>query len=59
MRGFVERLNLSVATAILLHSALEQRTGDLPEARQRELYARGLARSVVRIREVLGCLEPR
>jgi tRNA (guanosine-2'-O-)-methyltransferase len=59
MRGFVESLNLSVATAILLHSALEQRTGDLPEARQRELYARGLARSVVRIREVLGCLEPR
>lgn len=59
MRGFVESLNLSVATAILLHAALEHRNGDLPEARQRELYARGLVRSVVKIREVLGGLEPR
>lgn len=59
MRGFVESLNLSVATAILLHAALAQRNGDLTDARRREIYARGLVQSVVRIREVLAHLEPR
>jgi tRNA (guanosine-2'-O-)-methyltransferase len=59
MRGFVESLNLSVSTAILLHAALAHRQGDLSESRQREVYARGLVRSVVRVREVLANLEPR
>jgi tRNA (guanosine-2'-O-)-methyltransferase len=59
MRGFVESLNLSVATAILLHAALADRVGDLSELRRREIYARGLVRSVVKIRQVLENLEPR
>ncbi len=59
MRGFVESLNLSVSTAILLHAALAHRKGDLSEARRREIYARGLFRSVVRVRDVLANLEPR
>jgi len=59
MRGFVESLNLSVATAILLHAALCNRAGDLSESRQRELYARGLVRSVVRVRDMLTSLEAR
>jgi tRNA (guanosine-2'-O-)-methyltransferase len=59
MRGFVESLNLSVATAILLHAALGNRAGDLPESRQRELYARGLVHSVVKVRQVLASLEAR
>ena len=58
MRGFVESLNLSVSTAILLHAALAHRQGDLSESRRREVYARGLVRSVVRVREVLANLEP-
>jgi tRNA (guanosine-2'-O-)-methyltransferase len=59
MRGFVESLNLSVATAILLHAALADRAGDLSELRRREIYARGLVRSVVKIRQVLASVEPR
>jgi tRNA (guanosine-2'-O-)-methyltransferase len=59
MRGFVESLNLSVATAILLHAAMAQRAGDLSESRRRELYARGLIRSVVRVRDVLSNSSPR
>ncbi len=59
MRGFVESLNLSVATAILLHAATARRAGDLSESRRRELYARGLIRSVVRVRDVLANVSPR
>jgi tRNA (guanosine-2'-O-)-methyltransferase len=58
MRGFVESLNLSVSTAILLHAAMTNRKGDLPESRRREIYARGLMRSVVRVRDVLANLNP-
>ncbi len=59
MRGMVESLNLSVSTAILLHAAMATRQGDLTESRRREIYARGLIRSVVRVRDVLASLEPR
>ena len=59
MRGFVESLNLSVSAAILLHAALAHRQGDLSEQRKRELYARGLIHSVVRVQDVLGNVEPR
>jgi tRNA (guanosine-2'-O-)-methyltransferase len=53
MRGFVESLNVSVTAAILLSAATSGRAGDLPEPRQRRLYARGLYFSVVRAEEVL------
>jgi tRNA (guanosine-2'-O-)-methyltransferase len=53
MRGFVDSLNLSVSTAILLSSATPGRPGDLPEADRRRLYARGLYLSVPRAAEVL------
>ena len=59
MRGFVESLNMSVSTAILLHAAMAERAGDLPESRRREVYARGLIRSVVRVRDVLANMTPR
>ena len=59
MRGFVESLNMSVSTAILLHAAMSDRPGDLSEARRREVYARGLFRSVVRVRDVLANSKPR
>jgi len=59
MRGFVESLNMSVSTAILLHAAMGLRPGDLSEQRRREVYARGLIRSVVRVRDVLRHSPPR
>jgi tRNA (guanosine-2'-O-)-methyltransferase len=59
MRGMVESLNMSVSTAILLHAAMATRPGDLSEARRREIYARGLVRSVARIRDVLANIKPR
>jgi tRNA (guanosine-2'-O-)-methyltransferase len=54
MRGFVESLNVSVSAAILLASATAGRAGDLPEADQRRLYARGLYLSVGRADDVLA-----
>jgi len=59
MRGMVESLNMSVSTAILLHAAMEKRPGDLSEPRRREIYSRGLIRSVVRVRDVMASLTPR
>jgi tRNA (guanosine-2'-O-)-methyltransferase len=53
MRGFAESLNVSVTAAILLHAATQGRKGDLDEAAQRRLYARGLYLSVPRADEVL------
>lgn len=46
MRGFAESLNVSVSGAILLAFATEGRPGDLSDAEQRRLYARGLAVTV-------------
>ena len=51
MIGFVESLNVSVTTAILLHAATRGRRGDLDEATQRALYARGLYLSIPRAGE--------
>lgn len=59
MRGFVESLNLSVSAAILLNAALANRQGDLSDVRRREVYARGLLKTVTRVREILPNLEPR
>jgi tRNA (guanosine-2'-O-)-methyltransferase len=53
MRGFVESLNVSVSAAILLCFATVGRAGDLPEARQRQLYARALVVTVPRARDIL------
>jgi tRNA (guanosine-2'-O-)-methyltransferase len=53
MRGFVESLNLSVSTAVLLSAAVAGRTGDLTDAERRRLYARGLYLTVSRAAEVL------
>jgi tRNA (guanosine-2'-O-)-methyltransferase len=57
MRGFVESLNVSVCAAILLAAATRGRAGDLDPERQRELYARGLFRTVTRAGEVLEALK--
>ncbi len=57
MRGFVESLNVSVCAAILLASATRGRAGDLGPARRRELYARGLFRTVPRAGQVLNALK--
>lgn len=54
MRGFVESLNVSVVAAILLASATVTRSGDLPEADRRRLYARGLYLSVDRADDILA-----
>ncbi len=51
MRGFVESLNVSVTTAILLHTALRGRPGDLDEETQRVLLARALLVTVPRALE--------
>jgi tRNA (guanosine-2'-O-)-methyltransferase len=59
MRGFVDSLNLSVTTAILLASATVGRPGDLGEPEQRRLYARGLFLTVPRAAEVLLDARPR
>jgi tRNA (guanosine-2'-O-)-methyltransferase len=53
MRGFVESLNLSVCTAILLSAATRGRPGDLPAAEKRRLYARGLFLSVPRAKDIV------
>ncbi|MFO0678994.1 MAG: RNA methyltransferase [Polyangiaceae bacterium] len=56
MRGFVESLNVSVTTAILLHAAVTGRDGDLPEEDRKKLYARGLyfsAKNAERILEAV------
>jgi tRNA (guanosine-2'-O-)-methyltransferase len=53
MRGFVDSLNLSVSTAILLAAAVAGRPGDLPHAERRRLYARGLYLSASRAGEAL------
>jgi tRNA (guanosine-2'-O-)-methyltransferase len=53
MRGFVESLNLSACAAVLLAAATRGRAGDLPPARHRALYARGLFRTVPRAGIVL------
>lgn len=59
MRGFVESLNVSVTTALLLAAATKGREGDLPEARRTYLYARSLFRSVPRSDSVLANLPAR
>jgi tRNA (guanosine-2'-O-)-methyltransferase len=48
MRGFVDSLNLSVCTAILLQAAVSGRPGDLSDSEQARLYARGLFLTVPR-----------
>jgi tRNA (guanosine-2'-O-)-methyltransferase len=53
MRGFVESLNVSVAAAILLSAAAENRPGDLSAHAKRTLYARGLYRTLPRARDLL------
>jgi tRNA (guanosine-2'-O-)-methyltransferase len=53
MRGFVESLNVSVTSAILLHAATAQRPGDLSEAERARLLARALYLSVDRSEEIL------
>ena len=53
MRGFVESLNLSVTAAVLLSHATVGRRGDLPPPVARRLYARFLATTVSRARDVL------
>jgi tRNA (guanosine-2'-O-)-methyltransferase len=59
MRGFVESLNLSVAAAVLLSSALAGRPGDLSPAEERRWYAVGLLRSVPRADEILAARSAR
>lgn len=54
MRGFVESLNVSVAAAVLLSAATEQRPGDLSPDQKRTLYARGLYRSLPRAADFLS-----
>lgn len=51
MNGFVESLNVSVTTAILLYAATRGRSGDLDEATRRFLYARGLYLTIPRAGE--------
>jgi tRNA (guanosine-2'-O-)-methyltransferase len=53
MRGFVDSLNLSVSTAVLLAAAVAGRDGDLSDAERLRLYARGLFLTVSRAAEVL------
>ncbi len=54
MRGFVESLNVSVASAILLQNATEGRPGDLSSEQQRFLYTRALVLTVPHAAEVLA-----
>jgi tRNA (guanosine-2'-O-)-methyltransferase len=61
MRGFVESLNVSVATAVLVQAATHGRPGDLPAAQREFLLARGLFHSVSqapRILEAAGARNP-
>ena len=53
MRGFSESLNVSVTGGILLAHATQGREGDLESCQQRQLYARGLYRTVSRADKVL------
>jgi len=53
MRGFVDSLNLSVSTAVLLAAAVTGREGDLSDAERLRLYARGLYLTTPRAAEVL------
>lgn len=48
MVGFVESLNVSVTTAILLYAATRGRKGDLDEETKKALYARGLYLTIPR-----------
>jgi len=59
MVGFVESLNVSVTTAILLYAATRGRSGDLDEATKRALYARGLYLSIQRADEHLEAVRLR
>lgn len=59
MNGFVESLNVSVASGILLRCATLGRPGDLSSSAWEALYARGLARSVQKSAEILAASEPR
>lgn len=59
MRGFVESLNVSVTTALLLSAITRHRPGDLTEERKTFLYARALQRSVPRSLAVLSNSTPR
>lgn len=56
MRGFVESLNMSVAAALLVHSAAHGRSGDLSEDERTLLHARWLTASVPRAAEILANL---
>jgi tRNA (guanosine-2'-O-)-methyltransferase len=53
MHGFVESLNVSVAAAITLHSAMAERGGDLDPADRLELEARCMMASVERAEEII------
>jgi tRNA (guanosine-2'-O-)-methyltransferase len=57
MRGFVESLNVSVTTALLLAAAVRDRTGDLSADEQQVLYARALMGTVPRAEAVLAHLQ--
>jgi tRNA (guanosine-2'-O-)-methyltransferase len=59
MRGFVESLNVSVTSALLLSAATRGRAGDLSDDRRTFLYARALYLSVPRSGAVLDNLTPR
>jgi tRNA (guanosine-2'-O-)-methyltransferase len=59
MRGFVESLNLSVSAAILLHAAVQGRSGNLSAEEQERLYARGLFQTVKHANVVLASQTPR
>ncbi len=59
MVGFVESLNVSVTTAILLYAATRGREGDLPEDIKRALYARGLYQTIQRADEHLEAVRLR
>ena len=54
MRGFVESLNVSVTSAILLAAAVPGREGDLDPAELQRLYARALYLSVNRAADVIA-----
>lgn len=53
MRGFVESLNVSVATAVLVQAATHGRPGSLPAERREFLLARGLFHSVSQATRIL------
>jgi tRNA (guanosine-2'-O-)-methyltransferase len=59
MQGFVESLNLSVSTALLLYAATRQRSADLNETERRASYARGLYHSVIRAEQILAASQAR